>query len=338
MTARRDGVATGAVPLTCGSAVVFRVGEVGYRWDDVFAHARRRGAWQALQTHVREAQACQRMVVDEGLTPPVDEERAAATGFRYERRLYAAQDLEAWLDERGLTVAQWRDYIRGVVLRRRHEPELVAIMSRYPPTEQAVEHACGAWGVCSGVFARWAQELAARGAAAHAVWEADATGGDPPRPERLDALDALYERFAERAATPERLQATVTARALDWVQVDFDQTVFGNEDAAREALLCVRDDGWSLAEAARAAGTAVHRRSVFLEEVDGAARHQLLRARGGDLVGPLLLPEGPTLAHVRHRVEPSLHAPDVRARAVTELVDEAVAREVDDRVRWLPPL
>lgn len=338
MTARERDAAAGEDQTVDGAAVVFRVADVGYRWEDVFAHARRRGAWRRLETEVREALACQRMVVEEGLPWAVEEERTAARAFRSARRLYAAEDLEAWLAARGLTVAQWREYVRGTVLRRRHERDLSAVVARYPPGDGNVEGTVAVWGLCSGAFAAWARELAARAAGAHAQWERQPDGRQPPGCREEDRTDALWTRFIHTSANPSRLRSLVSAHHLDWLRVDWEQAVLPTRDGAREARACVRDDGCALAEAAEAAGTHLQTQSALLEQVDDGLRHEFVRCGEGDVVGPLQRREGWMVLHVRGKTPPSLQDPDVRARAVTEAVDTAVAGEVADRVRWLLPV
>jgi hypothetical protein len=316
---------------------VFSVDATGFAWDDVFAHARRHSAWAALETQVRQAKACERLAAAHDLLPDVVEERAAAQAFRLERRLYAAEDLEAWLAERGLSVAQWRDHIRESVLRRQHAEDLDAVFGAYPPTDAEVEAALPVWGVCTGAFGRSARDLAARAAAAQAAW-ARGTGGQAPAPGRLDVLDALYDRFTEQAARHEALEALVASRYLDWLRVECEQVTFPHDDAAREALLCVRDDGWTLTVAARAAGAEAVQANVLVRDADPEVRHRLLAAQDGDVLGPLQLPAGPALVHVVRKTAPDVDDPELRALAVREVIDAAVAREVDDRVRWLEPL
>lgn len=287
---------------------------------------------------MRAALACQRMVDEEGQLAAVADERAAARAFRTERRLYAAEDLERWLADRGVTVAQWREYLRGLVLRRRHQEQLAAVVARYPPEVDAVAEALPARGVCSGAFATWAPRLAGRAAAAWARWEREPDRPRPPGPDDLDRVDELWRRLVEESVTSARLRSVLRRRHLDCLGVDWEKAVFPTVDAAREALLCVRDDGWTLAEAAVAAGTRPQVGSAVLEEVDDDLRRELLRSGPGQLVGPLQRDGGWAVLRVLGKTVPTLEAADVRARAVADVADAAVAREVTDRVRWLLPL
>lgn len=330
--AHSDRMASGP---TAHATLAFRVDGVGYRWADVFAHARRRGDWRSFEIEVRQALACLRRAAEQGPPPDHETQRSTATEFRRARRLLAAEDLESWLTERGLTVAQWRRYIRGETLRKRHAAELDTLVDRYPPDDAVADTALPIWGTCSGAFSDWAEALANRAAAAHAVCED--TGRPPPEPDDLDTHETLFDRFAAHAATAERLEALIASRYLDWLHVDCDIAVFTDPDTAAEARLCVHDDGWSLAEAARAGGAALRATHLLVEDVAAGARADFVRARDGDLLGPLELGSGPALVRVRRKSPPSLDDVELRTRATRELVATAVAREVDDRVERLYP-
>jgi hypothetical protein len=302
----------------------------------VFADARRRGDWQILETEVRQALACGQLSAEGA--PPLGRqaERSTANAFRRARRLHAAEDVEAWLGARGLTVRQWRRFIRGEALRQRHAAQLADLVARYPADDQALHDTLPIWGWCSGAFPRWAEELAARAASAAALGEDGSRDGADGQVD-LPALDEAYDRFAAAAATSDRLAALVAARYLAWLRIDGDLVAFADEDIAREALLCVREDGWSLADVAAAGRSQLRRRALVAEEVDVEVRHHLVRARDGDLLGPLLVDGRPTLVFVRRKRPPEIDDEEVRVRATRELVDTAVAREVADRVEWLHP-
>ncbi len=322
-----------------GEVLAFRVDGVGFRWATVFADARRRGDWQILETEVRQALACAQLVA-EGAPPLGREvERSAANTFRRARRLHAAEDVEVWLGARGLTVRQWRRYLRGEALRQRHAAELADLMVRYPADDAVVHDALPIWGWCSGALPRWAEGLAARAATAAALAEYASQDGADGFDGLVDlpALDEAYEQFVAETATLDRLAALVAARYLAWLRIDGDLVAFADEDTAREALLCVREDGWSLADVAAAAKRQLRRRALLAEEVDVEVRHHLVRARDGDLLGPLLVDGRPTLVFVRRKRPPEIDDEEVRVRATRELVDTAVAREVADRVEWLHP-
>ena len=329
-----SGVPAGDGPsgITEPDAPAFRVDGIAYRWSHVFDHAKRRGDWRILQTEVRQALACLRLTAEEG--PPLgrEAERSVAVAFRRARRLHAAEDLEAWLAARDLTVAQWRHYVRGEALRRRHAAQLDTVVSRHPVDDAAVEKALSVWGRCSGAFPHWAQQLATRAAAAHAT---ASRAGDPlPGPDDLAVLEDLFDRFVDEVATRERLEALLAARYLDWLRVEGESAAFADHDTAAEALLCVRDDGWSLSEVAQAGRGRLRRHRLLVEEIEADMRHHFVRAREGDLLGPLPLGDEEALVHVLRKDAPSLDDEEVRLEASRHLVATAAAREVEDRVEW----
>jgi hypothetical protein len=242
---------------------------------------------------------------------------------------------EAWLAARGLSVAQWREYVRGEALRRRHAAELDTVVEGHVPDEAQAAELQSVWGRCSGAFMRWAEEMANLVAVAHALRD---RGGDPaPDVADLDELTARFDRFRQVVATPDRLASLVTARYLDWLRIDRETASFRNLDTAAEAGLCIRDDGWTLRQAARAGGGRLSRRASLAEEIDDAHRHQFVRAHEDDLLGPLVIDGAPSLVQVLRKHPPTLDDDEVRLRATNHLLDTAVAREVNDRVEWLDP-
>ena len=113
-------------------------------------------------------------------TLPAEAVRAAATVFRYERNLLAAEELEAWLDARGLTVSDWNGYLRRLVLRERWADELEQIEAEFAVGDDEVEAALRAEAVCTG-FLRRAAERLAEDAALAAADDAVETAPTAPR-------------------------------------------------------------------------------------------------------------------------------------------------------------
>jgi len=109
-------------------------------------------------------------------------------------------------------------------------------------------------------------------------------------------------------------------------------------DAAREAALCIRQDGLDPAEVAAESGGEFTEGDWYLEEADPALRDHLLGAQEGEVLGPLRLNDGFVVVSVRAKRPPSEDDPALVARASQVLLDRAVRREVESRVRWKEPL
>jgi len=342
--------------------VVFVVGSQPYDWTDVVLAARLWHDWAALEAEVRQGLACVKRLEDADGEPDPDQVSAAAEAFRYERDLLTAAEAEAWLERWDLTTESWMAYIERSVLRKEWAPELREIVAQYPVEADEVTDAIGTEGVCSGRFVQFAWKLAGRVAVQQRIQAAgegetfaevrderaleiasqDLRGIDlGVRQEKmvtLARLEPTFARFRERVLTPGAIRETVSARQLDWIQLDCRALSFPDQQMAQEALLCIREDGAELAEVGGAAKSAVHEARFFLDETDAESRHVFLGAAKGDLLGPLPINGGFSLFRVHDKILPSEEDPVVRRRAEEDALSRAVQQEINNRVRWQIPL
>src|SRR5207248_8222306 len=144
-----------------------------------------RGDWGALADEVRAGLRALHELRARGEEPDEAEIDGARREFRYGRRLLSGDDLEAWLENRGLAFDDWTGYFERRVARAQ-EPEPPVDV----PVDEARVEAC-LWpeGVCSGLLDETAQALARRVAACPGV--------------PLDELDEAFDGFCRDAATDE---------------------------------------------------------------------------------------------------------------------------------------
>jgi hypothetical protein len=127
----------------------------------------------------------------------------------------------------------------------------------------------------------------------------------------------------------------VAARRLDWIDFELEWLSFPEEAAAREALLCLREDGdFSAALPDPPGETAPGRRRAPLCDFEPELRPALLGAQTGDALGPARTGDGWRVTRVVARTVPADHDEAVRRRAAAAVADRAVRREVERRVRW----
>jgi parvulin-like peptidyl-prolyl isomerase len=131
--------------------------------------------------------------------------------------------------------------------------------------------------------------------------------------------DAVEQAFAAHRAGFERLRLL--------------QVVLPREDAARELLSQVRDDGRELAEAARDHGAAATRVEIFRGQLPSPLGEALAGAPARKVVGPVALPEGFALmlveevkpaeldAVTRERIREELFAAWLEARMKAAALD-----------------
>ena len=343
--------------------VVFSVGKAEYCWEDVVLAAELWGDWARLREKVREGVACLRRADDVGMPLPAQEIESAADEFRYARDLVAAEEMEEWLGRWGLTAESWMDSIRSTLLRKKWSDDLADLVSEESPTDEDVDARIQTEAVCSGELERLASELAGR-SAIYEREERERSNGPGRAPdvaaifeqfpsdlrerglpgisldasqakmERLARLEACYRRFCERAVTPEAVAAQIHASQTDWMRLECDSVSFPEEQAAREAALCVREDGEGLDRVAEDANSEVRRVQIYIEATEPDYRHHFLGAQKGELIGPVGRGEEFVLYLVREKVLPSGNDPHIAARAEEAVVQRVVEREVNDRVKW----
>ncbi len=295
---------------------VFSVDGVPYSWGDVLLSAELRGTLEEL------TEATRRGLGEAGRQLGPEAIRAAAAQFRYDRNLLSAEELKAWLARWHLELDDWTGHLRRTLLQlERTEP-------LSPAGADGLDRAVAVDAICTGFLEREARKLAADavlGAAAFA-------SGDRRALIAHVTSSAAEARLALAAAAD--VEREIANRALEWTRIEADLLQLGDVDTAREAALAVRLDGRPLADVARDCGAALERRTLYVEEAEQERLTELLGARPGDLVGPVARGEGFLLVHVHARTRPSADDPELRRRAERYLVERAIERELEARVRW----
>jgi hypothetical protein len=339
----------------------FSVGDVDFLWIDVAIAAMVRGEWSDFERRLTEGLACVARAETE--CTAVDEHVVdqAATAFRYDRDLISGADMNEWLDGAGVSGDEWMAHLRRGILRRKWTTDIDDVVDRYAASPRQLEAAAVAEGICSGCFDTFERSLAGRVAAVVAA------GGAVPPAGSLDspALEASVNRLARQhahwlAMRPEAdtrarfatalhleecfsslsnrltshdcLREVVNVQGLDWTIIEIDTITFGTEHAAREAILCVREDGLSLHDVAALARRHVKRTRVFLEEIPQQHRDRLLSVELGQVLGPLASDDRFDVGAVIGRSAPSLDDDRVAERARRAALDSATRRAAREHV------
>ena len=310
---------------------LFTVAGRTYAWEDVLLAAELRGELDALERQTRQGLACLRRLAAETGEAPAEAVRAAATVFRYDRNLLAAEELEAWLDGRGLTVSDWNGYLRRLVLRERWEDDLERVEAEFAVGEDEVEAALSAEAICTGFLRRAAERLAEDAALAAAN---DAVEDSADRSKSIADLARAADAVRSRVPSPPEVQREVAAHALDWIRIEAETIELADAEAAREAALCVRVDGRPLTDVADDCGVPANAVVLYLGDADLELQAALASATPGELIGPVARGTGHMLLQLRAKAEPSADDPELGRRAAAVLAARSVDRELRDRVVW----
>jgi hypothetical protein len=309
---------------------VFSVGETDYRWRDVVAWARWRGQWAQLEDEIHAGLAVSRQAARLEWKPDPQQLRRVARQFRYKHRLIAADDLASWLHRWGVTAPQWTTWLRQQLLREAYADPPIDL-SDEPAAAATVEALLWPAGVFSGRLANWAREVARRAAVGAVSGRASASPRDAAEES---AVESAYREFCDAAATPRALQAAVTANRQGWTRIEYGWVKLASAEAAREALLCLREDGAELDTVADLAGVTVEQHALLAEQLDILLRQRFLSAVPGDVVDPVVDDTSYAVAVVTAKEPPTTEDPAVRARAAATVAEQAVRRAVEDLVRW----
>jgi hypothetical protein len=346
--------------------VVFSVPSRQVPLRDVVLSAALRGEWTSLEEEVRQGMACIKRLDKAGDRAYREEVEAEAREFRFAHNLISAEEMEAWLHERAISIEDWVAFVRRSVLRRKWSGEHAADRFQSPVADAELTGVIECEAICSGRLARFCSDLAARasicewieenGGLSSIVEPGEAQADDqipsaspaPPRPlplgmalndwaERLEGLAQMekdFQRFCGRRLTPTQVQDQIRLHPLEWIRLDFQCLKFPSRETASEAALCVREDGEGFDKVAARAKVPVHLESSYLGQLDPALQDRFAGVLSGDLVGPTNLDGEFALYLIVQKSVPSVDDPEIRKMAEEAALKKTIEHEVNKRVRW----
>jgi hypothetical protein len=270
-----------------------------------------------------------------------DKLRRAAEQFRRGRHLEAGSDLRAWLDDRALTLDDWRSALERTVLVAGSTSATVPDPAPIPTAELRAS------AYCSGVFARWSQialdwlvasrdrpVVIKRGGP---VTSTAARFVDQRRVDTIAAWQQAYDALAAALVDDAAVRRMVLQHELDWTSFDIDELIVASRSAAREAILCARDDGLTADMIAGRSGGRLARRRAYGDALDAELVAALRSASIGTVAGFENRAEGAAVIWLRRRERPSAQSPHIRARAADVILRAELDRRSAGCVRWLGP-
>jgi len=313
-----------------GRRPLFSVEAMNYTWNDVLAWSDARGTLGPMRRSSHEGAALFRQAAESGQRPGNEAVSAEATAFRYARGLLSAEQLAAWFDRWNLTVTEWGEYLERRLLLELAQSEGSLTDPGLLPDESALAEAEYVDAVCSGFLEQEARAFAADMALA------DLTPIEVAGDQRNMVERALFAATVARreAASQPGVEQEIARRGLDWTRLDLDVLELEDQGAAREAALCIRVDGSNITEVAAASSAQVEHLSVYLGDLDPSLQPSLLAAQPGELVGPIEDEDAFVLFAVHERTPATPSDPELRRRAESALVERAVKRATEGRVRW----
>lgn len=276
----------------------------------------------------------------------------ASVAFRYEYELITAEETEAWLEARGLTLADFSEYLA----RRLWAAELAGrIPTPTNPYEESSPEERDLFIVdltLSGELDRLASKLAWRVAAKSA--EGDATPAeehaDPgtsgaaswlPALDRdedwlaeMVDLESCYRRQSTQRLTKEARERELSSLRLPLTRFEVEIIELESRDAASEAFLCVRDDGMTMEDVAKEGRYPFRRIELILEQIPDEMQQKFLSLTPGSLLEPTAREDGFVLTRLLQKMEPKLDDANVSERVEQRILARHFSDLSAGRIQW----
>ena len=305
--------------------VVFSMGSRQIMIGDVLRAAQFRGELDAAWKEVCQRAAQGDFEADEDLAQASSEE------FRGERDLITAEETEQWLEARGLTLDEFSDYFLRCQVKVAQDAVDTSPAIVYEEASSELRDQLRIDLIVGGEFDRLAEQLA---------WRfASRAGPDavPPREgeAELAELEDAYQQQRALVLTPEARGQALTLLRLPLTRVELQVLELESDDAAHEALFCLREDGETMADVARDGGYSLRHRQWWAGEMAEDLQLRLLSALPGEVLGPFPNGEEFQIYRLEGKIEPELSDAAVSARVDEHLVNNHFAALLTAHVRWL---
>ena len=288
---------------------------------------------------------------------------AAAEQFRYKHDLITAEETEAWLANRGLTLDEFSDYFArrycAGAISESVSPEEIEYSSADPELRDLFV----AELILSGELEEMTSKLMWRLAACCAGEEMNPSsvaaeeksffernaitpaqlekwlerlGRDSKWFNEMLLLEATYRRCCEAVLAPQACRRELAMLRLPLTRLEMEVIELESRDAAQEAMFCVREDGMSMEDVAAEGRYPYRCADFFLEDIASENQNSFFCASEGDLLGPIARGDGFELCHIISKTEPQADDPMVKSKIDRRLLDrhfsELTSRYVKQRL------
>lgn len=342
--------------------VIFVCGDRSFTVRDVIDAALFRGDLEPEWRNLLRLLAAEKKADEQDLEFDDDAIDAAAERFRYEHDLITAEETEQWLAGRGLAL----DDFSGFFLRHFWgeqwddvEPAAIDYLSAPNEMHELLNNEL----ILSGELDRMAQRLswrvAARCATADATVDPQVIAEEETRffertglggaqlagwLQRLGrdlewlrdtlVMEAIYRRDCAALLSRQAREREIAALRLPLTRFEMETIELDSLDAAREALLCAREDGMSMEDVAAAGRYPYHHPEVLLEEIPEDLQQKFLSVRPGEILDPMARGDGFHLCRIIRKKEPDVDDPVVIERADQRILDRHFSDLTTRYIRW----
>ena len=148
------------------------------------------------------------------------------------------------------------------------------------------------------------------------------------------AMEAIYRRDCDTLLSRQAREREIAALRLPLTRFEVETIELDSLDAAREALLCAREDGMSMEEVAAEGRYPYRHPELLLEEIPEDLQQKFLSVHPGDILEPIAHGDGFHLCRVIGKEEPDPDDPIVQERAENRILDRHFADLTTRYIQW----
>lgn len=336
--------------LSCDELIVCVCRGTDYRVGDVVDATVFRGELEPIWTGFLAGTTAEEQAATLDLEFDDDAIDAAAESFRYEHDLITAEETEQWLAARALTLEDFTNYFARQQWRSSIADKIELVNIDFASASPELRQLFAAELIFSGELDRLTTRLAWRLAALAESGEIDADpqrnknereafldrarvteadlddwleqiGRDRKWLDKMVAMETAYKALREKVLTPEARQRQLATMRMALTQFEAEVVELESLDAAKEAMLCIRQDGMSMKEVATE-GRYPYRELRFLhEQVPEEFKQKFWSATPGEILAPLPHADGFELYRIVKKLEPKPDDPNVQQRIDARLLE-----------------
>jgi hypothetical protein len=161
-----------------------------------------------------------------------------------------------------------------------------------------------------------------------------AAGRDNDWFEKAAAMEAVYRHKRETLLNKQACEHEVAAMRLPLTRFELETMELDSLDAAREALLCVRDDGRSMEEVADESRYPYRHAEILLEDLPEDLQQKFLNVSAGDILEPIARGDGYHICRVIEKAEPNPEDEAVRERAEQRILERHFSELTAKHIQW----
>ena len=347
-----------------GSRAVFAHSDTVCTVGDVICAAFFLGEAQPLWEELRLSVEAQTRAEEQELEADADALQSLSEEFRYQRDLITTEETEQWLEARDLTLEDFENHLFRLYWRQKAGQQLQPGPAEIPAAALEGRELLRQELLLSGAFERLAANLSRRVTASCAdSVGAEIYAGQMQRErqrffqragldesmlagwlmrlerdsswlEKMIRIESAYQQRCELLLTPANRFQTLSVLRLPMMRFEVETIELESYPAAREAFLCLTEDGVPMANLAKDARYPYHRSECLLGDLPEALQQAFLGAAVGAVLEPWDRQGGFQLYRIVNKTEPSLEDSRVRDRVDRQILDSCFSDLDAKMIRW----